>query len=71
VEEAAAAAQSMREQAADLLRAVSVFKLDGHAAQAETRVPAQARAPSPPSAPPARVAGGRAAATARETARAA
>jgi methyl-accepting chemotaxis protein len=57
VEEAAAAAQSMQEQADSLARAVSVFKLDTRAAQASAvpRVAPQATTPmKQPKAAPAR-----------------
>nr|WP_238344151.1 methyl-accepting chemotaxis protein [Ramlibacter lithotrophicus] len=46
VEEASAAAQSMREQAGALVQAVSVFKLDGEAVQRATRPEAGVGAPA-------------------------
>jgi hypothetical protein len=49
VEEAAAAAQSMQEQAASLVQAVSVFKLDGSTA---SRPLAQVQAKLQPALPP-------------------
>jgi methyl-accepting chemotaxis protein len=49
VEEAAAAAQSMQEQAASLVDAVSVFRLDG--ATATATAAAAAKAPAPQAAP--------------------
>ncbi|KVP49898.1 methyl-accepting chemotaxis protein [Burkholderia ubonensis] len=54
VEEAAAAAQSLDEQAARLRETVAVFQLDDGAAQRRTTVPAVARRVTPASAPAAR-----------------
>ncbi|MBW9333954.1 HAMP domain-containing protein [Herbaspirillum sp. RU 5E] len=50
VEEAAAASQALQEQAQELAQAVSVFRLDGHAAQ-DHAVDAVAAAPAPASVP--------------------
>ena len=55
VEEAAAASQALQEQAQELAQAVSVFRLDGHAAQdhavdAVTAAPAPASVPAKPAA---------------------
>jgi hypothetical protein len=55
VEEAAAASQSMQDQAARLSAAVAVFKLDHAVAQAPARV--AAAAPARKALPPARPAG--------------
>ncbi|MDR6426604.1 putative phage infection (PIP) family protein YhgE, partial [Variovorax paradoxus] len=52
VEEAAAAAQSMQEQAASLVQAVSVFRLEGGAQALHAQTPRTPEAPARPTAKP-------------------